>query len=579
MVRKRKNKAPGHISSFQGEKLEWLTTFEHDFQTCDRTQFYDDISKNFLVRYGYDLPFDNNVEGDIDDWVLVDRKAGLSKEELEVENNFQVEVRKELRVKLSNWYRHRFNRKRLHSGALKMILKIWGQFDHAGFTAAEASLTRYSCTFFSKETCRKCAWPPTEAVAPDLGGLITMGPSSSTAPIVNSPTIAAANIIPAVVTTPSVSPTVVVAPAIAPIVASVVAAPPVIPHIVAAPTVVVTTTQETRNWGPRWAQLIDAVVLFEESMYHTDGRLRAAPLVRPDEIGQWMKEHRSPSDYPVGVQFGEKEFSQRMMKWWRDIGPRGRRGERPEDFPPDQEWPSQIASDYSWVEWCGVRAAGAVIVNESASKGLGEGEAALAKNEQWQYMFDDILWVLGCITDEMGEDERKDWEEERAAEAMKELRGGGGEESVGGKAKGRKGKEKEKEKEVADKPAARKCAAPKAAPKKATVKKAAKKVKETGKGSSKRLRNSMSTVPGDIDMPPAPPNASQQAPQAPEEVTQSSSQASKLPTAPEESEDPFAPDFEPFAKGELSAEELEEMMADPDAAEDNDKEREPEAEE
>jgi hypothetical protein len=97
MGRKKTGKPPGRISGFAGEKLEWLLTSENDFRTRPRGEFYDDITKQFLTRYGYDLGFEENVPGDIDAWVPVDRKAGLTGEELKKENDFQESRKKELR--------------------------------------------------------------------------------------------------------------------------------------------------------------------------------------------------------------------------------------------------------------------------------------------------------------------------------------------------------------------------------------------------------------------------------------------------------------------------------------------------
>ncbi|KAJ7467750.1 hypothetical protein B0H11DRAFT_1921238 [Mycena galericulata] len=123
MPRKKNGNAPGRSSSFQGEKLAWLETYEEEFRIIARGKFYDDITKRFLRRYGYDLPVEDNAPGDVEDWVPVNRKAGLTGDELRAENDFQDEAFKKLRTKLSNWYRHRFLGKKVHRGALRSILK------------------------------------------------------------------------------------------------------------------------------------------------------------------------------------------------------------------------------------------------------------------------------------------------------------------------------------------------------------------------------------------------------------------------------------------------------------------------
>ncbi|KAJ7078701.1 hypothetical protein B0H15DRAFT_804724 [Mycena belliarum] len=123
MGRQRTGKPPGRVSHFQDEKLAWLEAAENDFRSEDRSTFYDNITKKFLARYGFDLPVTENVPGDIEDWVPRNRKEGLDGEALEAEKLFQDDARKKLRTKLSNWYRTRFTGKKVHSGALNKILK------------------------------------------------------------------------------------------------------------------------------------------------------------------------------------------------------------------------------------------------------------------------------------------------------------------------------------------------------------------------------------------------------------------------------------------------------------------------
>ncbi|KAJ7211680.1 hypothetical protein GGX14DRAFT_564910 [Mycena pura] len=124
MGRKPKGVPPGRTSDFTGEKLEWLMGFEDEFYARNHSDLYDDVTKQFLKRYGYDLQFNENVPGSIDDWEPVNRKAGLMDEELAAENDFQEKVYQDLCKKLGNWFRHRFTGKRLHSGALKTILSV-----------------------------------------------------------------------------------------------------------------------------------------------------------------------------------------------------------------------------------------------------------------------------------------------------------------------------------------------------------------------------------------------------------------------------------------------------------------------
>ncbi|KAJ7867307.1 hypothetical protein B0H13DRAFT_1897609 [Mycena leptocephala] len=115
------------LDASQALQAKSSSGFSTIFCMRPRSEFYDDITKQFLTRYGYDLGFEENVPGDIDAWVPVDRKLGLTGEELKKENDFQESRKKESRdQKLGNWFRHRFTGKRLHSGALNTILK-WMQ--------------------------------------------------------------------------------------------------------------------------------------------------------------------------------------------------------------------------------------------------------------------------------------------------------------------------------------------------------------------------------------------------------------------------------------------------------------------
>jgi hypothetical protein len=97
MGHRKTGKLPGRESAFSSEKLNWLLEFEDEFRTMERGAFYDNVVKKFLTRYGYDLAVGNNVPGDIEDWVPVNRKAGLNPEQLAEENNFQDSARKALR--------------------------------------------------------------------------------------------------------------------------------------------------------------------------------------------------------------------------------------------------------------------------------------------------------------------------------------------------------------------------------------------------------------------------------------------------------------------------------------------------
>ncbi|KAJ7719868.1 hypothetical protein B0H14DRAFT_3521138 [Mycena olivaceomarginata] len=62
MARKKTGQAPGRKSDFTGRKYEWLDGFRDAVRdaTGDPGTVYTDVTKAFLLRYGYDLPFGEN---------------------------------------------------------------------------------------------------------------------------------------------------------------------------------------------------------------------------------------------------------------------------------------------------------------------------------------------------------------------------------------------------------------------------------------------------------------------------------------------------------------------------------------
>ncbi|KAJ7185973.1 hypothetical protein C8R46DRAFT_809421, partial [Mycena filopes] len=112
-----------------------------------------------------------------------------------------------------------------------------------------------------------------------------------------------------------------------------------------------------KDWGPRWQELIDAVVKFEESQKWECGSFdRNRTKLRPQEIGQWMKEHRRSGDYEKLL----PGFGERLLEWWRAIGPDYRRA--PPELEADEVWEPpryvQGSPDWNWVDWIWSRVAG-----------------------------------------------------------------------------------------------------------------------------------------------------------------------------------------------------------------------------
>jgi hypothetical protein len=71
MGRQLKGTAPGRTSDFTGEKKAWLEGFHQELLDAgfgsgggDPGAVYTDVTNRFLQRYGYDLPFSENVDGD-----------------------------------------------------------------------------------------------------------------------------------------------------------------------------------------------------------------------------------------------------------------------------------------------------------------------------------------------------------------------------------------------------------------------------------------------------------------------------------------------------------------------------------
>ncbi|KAJ7190914.1 hypothetical protein GGX14DRAFT_340847, partial [Mycena pura] len=99
--------------------------------------------------------------------------------------------------------------------------------------------------------------------------------------------------------------------------------------------------------GARWTKLIEATIAFEMSTIWQEEKLPLS-TERPVEIGMWMKEHRKAGDYNKIL----PNFGERMLRWWRDIGPDFRKGPRPDDWPEEQEWPVQSKEGRDRKDFC-----------------------------------------------------------------------------------------------------------------------------------------------------------------------------------------------------------------------------------
>ncbi|KAJ7761165.1 hypothetical protein DFH07DRAFT_957243 [Mycena maculata] len=225
--------------------------------------------------------------------------------------------------------------------------RTWAQFDPKGFTAMEASITRYGCASYTKAQCRERAWPPVDTV--QLNGLlpmediapgVTAAPGSTTSSVVlptgpaPGPAAPAAPVpmttvaIPTGQVTLPTLPATTVAPATSPHVTSDPSdpVPPEIPEDGLDRTEWADSLVKThaylskKKWGDPWATLLSSLVAFEWSFYHQEEFSKLPKgKCRPEEFAQWMKEHRPVMDYPLEADFGD-----RMLDWWKELGPKKR---------------------------------------------------------------------------------------------------------------------------------------------------------------------------------------------------------------------------------------------------------------
>ncbi|KAJ7180065.1 hypothetical protein C8R43DRAFT_1117413 [Mycena crocata] len=338
--------------------------------------------------------------------------------------------------------------------------RIWGEFDRTAFTEAEKSLTRYGKPFFSPEECRTRAWPPLEVAPaqPAWDGMIPMAPEGG-APVPPETTPAPAApvpVLPSPAATAPVQPVVDVSTR-----AAAGAAEAAAQHAVEQPDTSLSADEpaqgatpvtdgalksrwsqteldvvelmESKAWGARWVELIAAAIAFEESLLWAKGLLPRSS-VRPTEVAAWIKDHRKPGDFTDVKNSWKANFGERFIAWWHDIRPESRNAERPTSVAADQPWPPcgayQDPNEFSWSDWSKLRQSGGngmllvvqaftwwgqEIYNGGVADGLGGGEAALAENEQWQEMLEDLLFSYGEMTDLLDDETRAELEEERRA--------------------------------------------------------------------------------------------------------------------------------------------------------------------
>ncbi|KAF7433842.1 hypothetical protein PC9H_005808 [Pleurotus ostreatus] len=124
LVKKGKSKSGkprGRSTWAKGSKLELLLSFEDEYlATADPGSVYTRITAAFLEKYGYDLPFDAEPA---EDFVAeIPNIAALPYEEQIEEQTRRDEIHQKLRLKISNWMRHRFRHKQSDQDMVADIL-------------------------------------------------------------------------------------------------------------------------------------------------------------------------------------------------------------------------------------------------------------------------------------------------------------------------------------------------------------------------------------------------------------------------------------------------------------------------
>ncbi|KAF8192866.1 hypothetical protein K438DRAFT_1969980 [Mycena galopus ATCC 62051] len=312
--------------------------------------------------------------------------------------------------------------------------RTWAAIDHAGFTAMEASITRYGRAAFSRSECKERAWPPLDdaglpaldrmmRIDPDVPPpvadvattMLTPAPSSTPvpapapnsmhmpvpnstlpAPAAKSSTLApdAASSMPMPDAASSTLMPDAASSTLMPDAASTTLMPDTTSSTPSAPAatenlatnqwseslLMAHTYLSKKNWGPRWTALLDGL-----------------------EFHDWMKEHRIFKDYTITAEFGAELF-----EWWRDLGPQNRWREVGE--AERHHWEaSRVRTDFWSIDWgklgkrgrngvvlpiLGLAWWGQSICNAAVGEGLGAGEAALEANLLWQLMVEDVGWFL-----------------------------------------------------------------------------------------------------------------------------------------------------------------------------------------
>ncbi|KAJ7149511.1 hypothetical protein C8R43DRAFT_1128504 [Mycena crocata] len=317
--------------------------------------------------------------------------------------------------------------------------KTWAEFDRREFSAMEKSITRYGRAFYTKAQCRARAWPPLET--PDISQLNNLIPMPQTQASPAYGEISAAQ-------PPQPQPLIPTTPPQTPVVdeQAAVAAQAVIVGVQAAGVAdlsvstaiqrdarlveVLDIEMETetaveehpewadglratyaylagKQWGQKWQDLLLSLVRFEVSHGHVDAPFEQATLpydARPWEIPQWMKEKRRAVDFDVSDS-EHGAFGERVMKWWKAMGPPKRFDTLADGTYPD-------GAGLSPIDWLKISVPGRngiqtflralgwwgqAVWNEGVGDGIGGGDAALANDAAWNFLIEDVAIALNLL--------------------------------------------------------------------------------------------------------------------------------------------------------------------------------------
>ncbi|KAF9490482.1 hypothetical protein BDN71DRAFT_1434647 [Pleurotus eryngii] len=116
----KQKKARGQKSWAKGSKLEFLESFKEEYlATADMRGLYTKITTQFIDKYGYDLPHDEDAS---DTPPIIVNLASLPYDEQETEQERRDEIYDSLQLKIGNWLHHKYKRKQTDQDMVSELL-------------------------------------------------------------------------------------------------------------------------------------------------------------------------------------------------------------------------------------------------------------------------------------------------------------------------------------------------------------------------------------------------------------------------------------------------------------------------